>query len=354
MSKLIIYATNLGVVPKNLSDIVTLAKSKKKLRITEVADTSYLASVEAGDNLITSKGNNVYVVEVYDGALAELPAGVREAINSLYRNYDLKESNISKVTARVKYGTWCKDAADFAITKSKTTKSSSKSMNSIKNFGERIKAAYLPEEVKDVRIATDGNICVATSDGYVAIDANYRLTAYPEELTIALPMFTMAKPIDQVVPGDVIARKESYVKVKAVKDGRITAVGYTGRGAEVYPVKDFFLGQTTVRVVVSPVGNLGGNINPMMLLALCKDKKNDSLLPLLMMSQNGGALMSNPMALALLTGDGDVDLKDMLVYSMMGKQNIFGDLFAVPGNPGITVAPTAPAEEANDEAPAAE
>jgi len=345
MSKIVIYATNLGVVPKNLADVVSIAKSKKKLRITEVSDDSYLAGVNPGDNLVTDKGNQIYVVDVHDGALAELPATARESINNLYRNYGLKESNISKVSARVKYETWCKDAAEFSINKSKSTKPSVKSMNSIKNFGERIKSAYMPEEVKDVRIATDGNICVATSEGYVAIDNNYKLTAYPEEFTLAMPMFTMAKPIKQVAPGDVIARERSYVKVKAVKEGRITAVGYTGRGAEVYPIKDFFLGQTTVRVVVSPVGNLGGSINPLMLMALSKDKKNDSLLPLLLMGQNGSALGANPMALALLAGDGDFDIKEMLLYSSLaGGQNPFANLFGAPTAPGITVAPAAAPE----------
>ena len=350
MSKFVIYASNLGVVPKNLSNVISLAKSSKKLRATEVADDSYLAGVNAGDNLVTAKGNNLYVIRVFDKGYVELSGADRDYVNDLYRNFGLKESNISKVSARVKYETWCKDAAEFSIVKSKSNTKATKPMN-FKNFGERIKSAYLPEEVKDVRIATDGNICVETANGYVAIDANYCLTAYPEELTLALPMFTMAKPIDQVVPGDVIARERSYVKVKAVKEGRITAVGYTGRGAEVYPIKDFFLGQTTVRVVVSPVGNLGGNINPIMLMALSKDKKNDSLLPLMLLGQNGGALAGNPMALAMLAGDGDFDFKDILMYSAFsGGQNPFASLFGTAAPVAVPAVPAAPAAEA----PAAE
>jgi len=72
MGKIVIYATNLGVVPKNLDDVKSIAKSNRKLRITEVADDSYLAGVSAGDELITEKGNRLYVVKIFDGNLEGL------------------------------------------------------------------------------------------------------------------------------------------------------------------------------------------------------------------------------------------------------------------------------------------
>lgn len=343
MSKFVIYASNLGLTPKNLNEIINIAKTGKKFRATEVADGSYLAGVNAGDNLITAKGNNLYVIRVFDGAFGELKGADRDYVNDLYRNYGLVEKNILSVKARVKYETWCKDASEFAINKSKSTKTTMTG-NSIKNIGERLKANFMPTEAKDVRIATDGNICVATSDGYVAIDSNFNLTSYPGELTLALPVFVMPKPIAQLAEGDVIARDRSYAKVKSIKDGRITVVGYTGAAGTVHPIKDFFLGQTTVKVVVSLAGNIAGTgINPLMLMALSKDKKNDSLLPLLLMNQNGGALTANPMVMMALAGDGDFDIKDLLMYSAFsGGQNPFGNLFggAAP------VAPVAPVVEA--------
>lgn len=347
MSKVVIYATNLGVVPKNLSDIVARAKEGRNLRLTEVSSDSYLAGVNPGDNLITEKGNNLYVVNVFDGALADLSIRDREYINDLARNYGLIERNVKSVKARVKYETWCKEAAIFEVKKSKDSNKTAMTGNSIKNFGERLKANFVPTEVKDVRIATDGNICVATPNGYVAIDSEFRLTSYPDELTFDFPVFALPKPIEQLKPGDVIVRDRSYAKVKGISDGKISVVGYTGAAGAVHPIKDFFLGQTTVKVVISLAANIEGGINPMMLMLLSKDKKNDSLLPFLLMNQNAGALSANPMMLALLAGDGDVDFKDLLMYSALGGQNILGNLFGAA--PAAPAAPVAPAE-----APAAE
>ena len=328
MSKFIIYATSLDIVPKNLDEIVSVAKANRKLRATEVSSDSYLAGVNPGDNLITAKGHNLYVVRVFDGSFAELSASDRYYVDDLYRNYGLKEANVTSVKSRVKYTTWCREAAEFEIKKSKATKSITMTSNSIKNFGERLKANFMPTEAKDVRIATDGNICVATAEGYVAIDSNFALTSYPDELTLDFPVYIMPKPISELRPGDVIARDKSYAKVKQIKDGKITVVGYTGAAGTVHPIKDFFLGQTNVRVVVSLAGAVGGNINPLMLLALSKDKKNDSLLPFMFMSQNGGALTANPLAMMALAGDGDFDIKDLLMYSAFsGQSNPFANLF---------------------------
>lgn len=344
MSKVVIYATSLGIVPKNLDEIRHIAKENRKLRLTEVASDSYLAGVNPGDNLITGRGNNLYVVNVFDGALADLSVRDREYINDLYRNYGLKEVNVTSVKARVKYETWCKDAAVFEVKKSKDSKSVAMTGNSIKNIGERLKANCMPSEVKDVRIATDGNICVATSDGYVAIDNDFRLTSYPEELTLSFPVYAFPKPINQLKPGDVIVRDRSYAKVKSIKDGKITVVGYTGAAGTVHPIKDFFLGQTTVKVVVSFAGNIEGGINPLMFMALSKDDKNDKFLPFLLMSQNGGALSANPMMLAMLAGDGDFELKDLLLYSTLtGGQNPLGNLFGIPAAPAAPAAKIAEA-----------
>ena len=52
-------------------------------------------------------------------------------------------------------------------------------MNSINGISERIKKMFMPVEATDVRITTDGNICVATTQGYVSIDKDNHL-AYKE------------------------------------------------------------------------------------------------------------------------------------------------------------------------------
>lgn len=341
MNKILIYTSNIGTTPKNLREVVHFAEANDKFRIAEVGLNAHLADVKVGDNIITKKGNSLYIIKAFDKTVDELSGADREYIDTLVRNYDVKKVNITSVANRIKFETWCKEARPLLNTESKNSKTSTMTGNSIKNFGERLKANFMPTEAKDVRIATDGNICVATSEGYVAIDNNFELTTYPDELTLDFPVFILPKPIAQLKPGDVIARDRSYAKVKSVKDGKITVVGYTGAGSTVHPIKDFLLGQTTVKVVVSFAGNIEGNFNPMLLLALSKDKKNDNLLPLLMMNQTGGALTANPMMLAMLAGDGDFDFKDLLMYSAFGGQNLLGNLFggAASAAPQAKVAP---------------
>lgn len=342
-NKVIVYTSNLGFTPRNLTDVVNFAKKADKFRIAECGLSDYLANVKVGDNLITKKGNSLFVIKTFDAPIDALNGEDREYIDNLVRNYDVKKVNITSVANRIKFETWCREARPLLNTESSTSKTTS--MNSIKNLGERLKANLIPTEAKDVRIAMDGNICVATANGYVTIDENFHLTSYPDEFVVNIPAYTLPKPVDQLKVGDIIAREKSYAKVKAIKDGRITVVGYTGAGSNVYPIKDFFLGQTTVRVVVSLAGNLGGQMNPLMLLALSDKKDNDSLLPLMLLSQNGGALQANPMMMMALAGGDKFDFKDLLMYSALSGQNTFGNLFGAAATvaPVATPIPAAPA-----------
>ena len=90
-------------------------------------------------------------------------------------------------------------------------------------------------------------------------------------------------------------------------------------------------------------GNITGTgINPMMMILLSSEgnKKMDSLLPLMLMSQNGGNITSNPMLpIALLAGgdkkegsEGGFDVKDLLMVSALGGGNLFGGA-AAPAAP---------------------
>jgi hypothetical protein len=340
MNKVIIYTNKLGFIPKNLREVIRFAEENKRFRIAEVGLNAHLQDVQVGDNIITGKGGNLYVLKTFDKSVDELTGADREYVDNLARNYDLQKSNITSVAHRIKFSTWCKEMRPLlGDAHDENTNKSNKSQmkNSFKNLGERLKAQFYPEKAEGVRIAMDGNICVETPEGYVAIDNNYRLISYPCEAVIDLPAYTIAKPFDQIKEGDVILRAKSYAKVRSIKDGKISVVGYSGNGSNVYPIKDFLLGQATVRVVVSFTGTVDGQINPMMLFALSDDKKGSSMLPLLMLSQNGGNIAQNPMMLALLAGDGDFDLKDIMMYSMLGGQNPFTNLFA-------PAAPAAPAE----------
>lgn len=211
----------------------------------------------------------------------------------------------------------------------------------------------MPTEAKDVRVSMDGNICVATNQGYVAIDAQNHLTAYPEELTLPLPVFIMSKPKENLVVGDIIALDRSYAKVTSIKGEKINAISYTGAGKLIRTIKDFMFNQTMVRVVVSLTGNMGGQMNPMMLMALAKDGKKDdslaSLLPLMMMNQQGGAVAGNPMMFALLAGKDGLSTKDMLMMSMMGGNSPFGNMFGAAQAPAQAPAQADPEKEQGDD-----
>ena len=338
MIKFVIYTSNLPFMPKSMDEVIEFAKEQNKFRIASVELNPCLADIKAGDNIITKKGNSIYVLKAIEESLDNLSPETQEYLDTLAREYGMKKVGITSVDTIVKFETWCKTAKPIINAKNnnKMTKT-----NSIKGISARIKEMFMPVEATDVRIATDGNICVATAQGYVSIDENNNLTSYPEELTIDLPVYIISKPKEQLAVGDVIALERSYAKVTKISDGKITAISYTGSGKTIHTIKDFLFNQTMVRVVVSLAGNVGGQINPMLLLALSNKDDKDALLPLLMMNQNGGALGMNPMMLMMLTDKGEgTSMKDMLLLSAMSGGNMFGGMFGqVPQPAKVKEAP---------------
>lgn len=305
MVKTILYTSNPNFVPTNLEQVSEFAEENGKYYVCYANEDTKVGKLEAGAHVISAKGNNIYVLGVADGN--------REV------NY-AKKCNITNYVS-VDY-----PFAEYQPKKS--TKTSDKNMNtknSIKGFTARFKEMFMPTEAKDVRIATDGNICVATNQGYVSIDAQNNLTSYPEELTLDFPVFIVSKPKDQLQVGDVIALERSYAKVVKIAGEKICAISYTGSGKTIHTIKDFLFNQTMVRVVVSLAGNIGGQINPMLLMALSNKGDNDSLLPLLMMSQQGGNVGMNPMLLMMMADKEEgSSLKDVLLMSALGGNNLFG------------------------------
>lgn len=342
-NKIIIYTSNLDVNPRNMGDVIDFAQKKPKFYISAVGLSTTLANVNEGDNIITKKGNSLYVLRAIKNDLENLSAEESQYLNEVKARYGARNINITAVDRVIPFATWCKSAKPFNINNNIKEKSTMK--NSIKGFSTRLKEMFTPTEAKDVRIASDGNICVATSNGYVAIDANNSLVSYPEELTLELPVFVMPKPASTLAVGDIIALERSYAKVTKIEGEKITAISYTGSGKTIHTVKDFLFNQTMVRTVVSLAGNLGGQMNPLMLMALSGDDKKDSLLPLLLMGQNGGALQANPLAMYALTkGDSESSLKDLLMMSAMtGGANPFAGLFTAPAAPATNA--TGAAEE---------
>lgn len=327
MIKSILYTSNPNFVPTTLEQVSNFAEENGKFMTCFAKEGSELYSVEEGAHILSSKGNHIYVLETGgDYSYA-------------------KKSNIVGVV-QVDYPFGSTGEKPLVNTTSGVTK------NTIAGFSDRLKETFMPTEAKDVRVSMDGNICVATTQGYVAIDAQNHLTAYPEELTLQLPVFIMSKPKENLVVGDIIALDRSYAKVTSIKGEKINAISYTGAGKIIRTIKDFLFNQTMVRVVVSLTGNMGGQMNPMMLMALAKDGKKDdslaSLLPLMMMNQQGGAVAGNPMMFALLAGKDGLSTKDMLMMSMMGGNNPFGNMFGAAQAPAQAAAPEKDPEDIED------
>lgn len=336
----------MDVVPNSMESIITYAQENLKFRIANVELNSSLADVKAGDEIITGKGNQLYVIRAIKENKDNWGIETVDYVDRLTREYSMKKMNITSVKQIIKFETWCKNSRNLcacydSITprevndcKIKNDQSSMKSMN----YLERMKEKFLPKAVENVKIATDGNICVETTEGYVTINQNNELTSYPEELTLDLPVYSICKPISQLQVGDVIALAKSYAKVTKITSDKIYSIGYTGTGKTVHPIKDVLFGQSTVRVIVSLAGNLGGQINPMLLMAMSDKKEMSSLLPLMMMQQNQGAMGINPAFLFLMDDKGDKSsMKDLLMMSMLsGNSGMFGNLFGGVSTPNTS------------------
>ncbi len=323
MTKVLVYTSNLPFIPKKMEEVVTFAKEADKFRITNVEMNGYLKNVKTGDNIITKKGNSIYVIKAFDSDLEHLNEEDAKWLDDITRNYDIRKVGITSVANIVKFETWCSYARPLINTTNKN--SNSKNSNSMKNWSSKMKEMFMPTEVNDIKISVDGSLCVQTKNGYVTINTENQLIAYPEEMVISLPVFTICKPKEQIAVGDVIALDNSYAKIVKIEDTKIKAISYTGSGKTIHTIKDILFNQTMVRVVVSLAGNIGGQINPMMLFAMSKDNDN-SLLPFMMMQQNNGVMNMNPMMLMML-GDNDMSKKDLLMMSMLSGNNMFGNMF---------------------------
>lgn len=331
MNKFLIYTSNLSTMPKDMEDIIKFAQETPKFYICNVELNPYLSDVKAGDNIITTRGNSIYVIRALENGLQDFTGEEKDYIDQITRNYGLKKSNITGVSKVIKFETWCYSAKPFV--KFNSSIKMEKKASSVKGMLGRIENMFKPQRAENVRIVmSTGDIAVETNQGYVAIDKNNVLNAYPEEFTLDFPVYIISKPKDQVAVGDVIATDRGYAKVTKIEGNKINAIGYTGSCRKIRTINDVLFNQSMVRVVVSLAGNVGGNINPLVFAALRKEggDKFESLLPILMMSQQNGAVGVNPMMMALLAGE-DSSLKDVMLMSMMsGNNNPLGNLFAQP------------------------
>jgi hypothetical protein len=209
--------------------------------------------------------------------------------------------------------------------------------NMIKNYIERMKSSFVPQVDEKARMAIDGTVVVLTNTAngkeWLGIKGGEKV-AYPEDMLLdGVPVYTIAKTIDQVKVGDIVkATSSTYAVVEKIEGGNIYNTTFGGNMRKNVPVTDFLTQQKTVRVVVNPFSFAGGaDMNNNMMLMMLLDGKDGGkgdlaeVLMLASMINGGGAghtnpfggLMNNPAALIAFSREGGSSLKDIMMLQMI-------------------------------------
>lgn len=272
MIKTILYTSNPDFVPVNLDQVQIFAEEDEKYYVCYANENSELYKLEKGAHVLTTKNNNIYILDVTEG-------------NTEYEY--AKKCNITGIIS-----------IDYPF---------GEKASSIKDF---IKF----QEVNNVRITIDGNTAVQTTQGYTVITKDNQLISYPEEYTLEAPIYIISKPKDQLVVGNIIVVNNQYAKVIELTKDEIITIGFNGKKNAIRATKDFLFNQEMIQVLVNPLNNVDKN-NIFMFLAT-KGKK--SILPFLLMNQKN----INPLMLMLLSDK--ADFKDILLMQALGG-NIFNN-----------------------------
>lgn len=207
--------------------------------------------------------------------------------------------------------------------------------NMMKNYVERMKASFVPQIDEKARIAMDGTVVVLTNTAngkeWLGLKDGAKV-AYPEEMIMnEVPVYTIAKTVDQIKAGDIVkATSSTYAVVEKVENGIVYNTTFGGNVRKNTPITDFLTQQKTLRIVVNPFGFAGGadmNNNMMMLMMLDgKDSDKGDLAEIMMLSSmlsgQGAAnpfanIAQNPMAMMMfMKGDGGSS-KDFLTMMML-------------------------------------
>ena len=233
--------------------------------------------------------------------------------------------------------------------------------NMISNYVERMKANFVPQVDEKARMAIDGTVVVLTNTAngkeWLGIKGGEKV-AYPEEMLLdGVPVYTIAKTIDQVKVGDIVkATSSTYAVVEKIEGGNIYNTTFGGNMRKNVPVTDFLTQQKTVRVVVNPFSFAGGvdmNNNMMLMMLLDgKDGGKNDLAEVLMLASmvNGGGgnanpfggLMNNPAALIAFSKEGGSSLKDIMMLQMIQGCNFQpAPVAARPAAPAVVDGPVA-------------
>lgn len=178
----------------------------------------------------------------------------------------------------------------------------------------KMKNSFMPVVCNDLRISSTGDVCFINKEGEaITIDTENNLMAYPDFMALKVPVYAISRPIEQLVPGDIIKDKNSYCKVLSIKNNNISCISFSGTKRVTRPITDFLLNQTNVKVIINMFANMGntmGGMNPMML-----------------------AMMNNESGEGEEGGDNSEAMMMMFVMSSMGQMNGMGGMNQMGGNP---------------------
>lgn len=227
----------------------------------------------------------------------------------------------------------------------------------LNNYVERLKASFIPQVDEQARIAMDGSVCTRanTANGkeWIAVTTNGEKISYPEEFLMEdVPVFTIAKTIDQIKVGDVVkATSSTYAVVEKIVDDQIHSTTVGGNVRKNTPVTDFLTKQKTVRVVVNPFGVMGGQMDPnmMMMMFMSESGEQSDMFEIMMLASclNGnnqaanpfGNLMANPMLMFMMSNKSGSSMKDFLIMQMLSSCGVMTQKLSPASTQGETQNP---------------
>ena len=211
---------------------------------------------------------------------------------------------------------------------------------------------FIPEKEDEVKMSLNGLLCVPQDGEYIGVQGD-NLVSFPEEMTLPIPVYSIVKTNSAIVAGDIIKNGHNYSKVLNVNaDGSLKILSFTGYTHNKKPVTDFIMGAATTRVLINMFNfDDKSGFNPIFFAMANGDTLDVNSLMMLSMTPQGKNLFSNagggfnPMMLWMLDKNRQESGQDMMgmmmMSSMMGGQNPFGNMFGQQPN-STTVAPTTP------------
>ena len=199
---------------------------------------------------------------------------------------------------------------------------------------------FIPEKEDKVRMSLNGLLCVPQDGEYVGVQGE-ELMSFPAEMTLPIPVYSIVKANSAIVPGDIIKNGNSYSKVISINpDKSLKILSFTGFTHNKKPVTDFIMGAATTRVLINMFNfDEKSGFNPIFFAMANGDTLDVNSLMMLSMTPQGKNLFSNagggfnPMMLWMLdknrqeSGQGMDMMGMMMMSSMMGGQNPFGNMF---------------------------